>query len=173
MPSSSEKKAKQKEVAHKGGDAMSDSTLHTISVELRKLEAEQLENVTGTSLIPNVGNNILAVQHDVEKKAFAVIVENSTKISTDDKPAFSIKMAYLGIFTYSGKVNDAEFLELICHASETMYNVAILQKILELTIAFGIAPLRAYIKSITPDQIAGVHIEKTTLAITLPEMPTE
>lgn len=152
---------------------MSECTMQTISVELRKLEAEQLESVTGTSLIPNVGNNILAVQHDVEKKAFAVIVENSTKISTNEKPAFSIKMAYLGIFTYSVPVSDEEFLELICRASETMYNVAILQKILELTIAFGIAPLRAYIKSITPDQIAGVHIENTTLAITLPDTVEE
>lgn len=147
---------------------MSECTMQTISVELRKLEAEQLESVTGTSLVPNVNNNILAVQHDEEKKAFAVIVENETKISTGDKPAFSIKMAYLGIFTYNVKVSDEEFLELICRASETIYNVAILQKILELTIAFGIAPLRAYIKSITPEQIAGVHIEKTTLAITLP-----
>ena len=147
---------------------MSECTMQTISVELRKLEAEQLESVTGTSLVPNVGNNILAVQHDEEKKAFAVIVENSTTISTEGKTAFSIKMAYLGIFTYNVEVNDNEFLHLICRASETIYNVAILQKILELTIAFGIAPLRAYIKSITPEQITGVHIEKTTLAITLP-----
>ena len=85
---------------------MSECTMQTISVELRKLEAEQLESVTGTSLVPNVGNNILAVQHDEEKKAFAVIVENSTTISTEGKTAFSIKMAYLGIFTYNVEVND-------------------------------------------------------------------
>lgn len=150
------------------GDIMSECTIQTISVELRKLEAEQLESISGTSLIPNVNNNIVGVQHDKEKKAFAVIVENATTISTNEKPAFSIKMAYLGIFTYNVEVDNESFLNLICRASETIYNVAILQKILELTVAFGIAPLRAYIKSITPEQITGVQIDETSLSITLP-----
>ncbi|MGL4722571.1 MAG: hypothetical protein ACRCV3_04685 [Desulfovibrionaceae bacterium] len=140
-----------------------EAALQTISVELRKLEAEQLGSISNTTLIPRVSNNIMAVQHDEKKKIFAVIVENTTEILAGENIIFRIKMTHLGLFSYQEINNNDEFLWLICRAAETVYHTAIFQKILELTIAFGIAPLRAFIVSIPVEQIANVHIEKTDL----------
>lgn len=144
---------------------MKNNVLQTVSVELRKLEAEQVDSISGASLVPNISNNLSSVQHDAKKKVFAVVIENNTQILSNEKPTFSIRMAYLGIFTYTAEnLEKNDFLQCICSAAETVYYAAIFPKITELTTAFGIAPLRAYITSIAPEQIKEVQIEEADLS---------
>ena len=94
---------------------MKNNVLQTVSVELRKLEAEQVDSISGASLVPNISNNLSSVQHDAKKKVFAVVIENNTQILSNEKPTFSIRMAYLGIFTYTAEnLEKNDFCVLFC-----------------------------------------------------------